>query len=122
MEAKPTDDRKSPMCLCGHSHSYHLGANRRGACTGTVRLMIIPKDAVPVRSQRASDVWLSENDAGVVVQAGYDKVQRAPSYETTFKKGMARGFFVRDCTCALRSSLHRGTLDELKEATDEYTL
>lgn len=98
---------KSPKCTCGHTTVMHVGQKNRGKCLGYVRLRIIPRDAVPVRDRLDSDVWLSHGDAKDLLSSGQKKVEKMPSYEKQFRKGLARGFFLIECDCTSRSSLEK---------------
>ncbi len=112
MEVREPEESKSlPSCRCGHRIPVHQGADNRGKCMGRVRLWIIPRDAVPVRYRRDSDVFLTEDEARALIEIGASKVKKAPSYEKQFKKGMNRGFFADDCRCTLRTTLELGRVD-----------
>ena len=104
-EKKSESLQPSPKCTCGHPHLMHLGPSNRGKCTGHVRMMIIPKGAVPARFMLDSDVLLNEEDAQALVEQGQKKADKASSYEDQLRKGLRRNFFVQLCDCDGRSSL-----------------
>ena len=108
----PAVKEKSAKCLCGHAHLLHL--YNRGRCTGRVRMMITPKDAWPAQYRLDSDVWLNPKEAEALVAIGQKNVDKAPSYESKFRKGLKRGYFLQDCDCVLRSSLEISSVELIK--------
>ena len=63
------------------------------------------------RHKRASDVWLTEEQAKDMVMLAHARVEKAPSYEKQFKKAMRRGFFRIPCPCDLRISESLASMD-----------
>lgn len=60
-----------------------------------------------VHDRQDSDVWLTQDEAKALLEKGQAKVEKMPSYEKQFRKGLTRGFFLTECDCTSRSSLEK---------------
>lgn len=87
-------------CLCGHRLTVHH--TNRGRCSGELRMFIA---RVPPSKLEKADRQLTKKEAEVVVNEAAKKVERAPSYETAFRKMLKRGYVVMPCGCHMYHEL-----------------
>lgn len=96
----------SRKCLCGHSHVYHMGADRRGHCTGVQ--IVSPAqwpEGLPRRKPENFTTISAER-----WQALMNHYAQRQNW-TRLEKAMGRGFVRFDCTCPMYHEVEIGQVN-----------
>lgn len=105
LRADAPDHRRTEVlvsrCTCGHILTEHLSS--RGRCTRSVRIWLKhPGDDV---LRTSPGVVLSMDEANVVIEEAFGKLDKAPSYEKQVRKLGKRGYLFVDCQCQFYRTL-----------------